>query len=457
MNKELSVKLSPPQAADRAAAAHDPLAASVPQGRASLLVLGRGVGAFGAALASFALDVWVYLQTGSYATFATLAILAMLPPLLIGPIAGVLIDRSSKKIILVACDLLSLLATLTAVIAHRSGLLSVPLVTGVMVLLALAETIRWPTTGAAISSLVSGKARLKVNGIAETCRSAAVMVGPVSGAALLQWFGLNNVLLATCTAYLLGVCALAFIVTDRPVQPAPGGLSRARADFSEGFFWLKQHKGLMQLLFFFAGANFAFSVYIVSQAPYVLSFTTPRVLGICFALDGVGIFIGGLVFARSFHRVDLSQFIIVGILLEAAIMVLWGIVRSDLLLYVCACGVGVMAALVNAASQTIWQSIVPLAYQGRVFSLRSMIVSSLAPVAILLSIPAAEHVLLPLLDVSTNTAVSHCLTAIWGTGKASALGLLVSSFAIGVATLAVVLQLRGGLRISGELKSTRNL
>lgn len=414
------------------------------------LVVGRGVGAFGAALATFALDVWVYLQTGSYAIFAALAVLAMLPLLLIGPIAGVLIDRLSKKSVLLTCDLVSLLAMLLAVTAHQANQLTVPLVGGVMLLLSIAECVRWPAAGAAICLLSAPSWRGRVNGVAEVCRSAAVMAGPVSGAAVLQWAGLNGILALTSATYLLVFASLSMInMSEAPAARAnERSLTSFCAELAEGLRWLRNHSDLIQLLCFFAGANFAFSVYVVSQAPYVLSFSTPQVLGVCFALDGAGIVIGGLLFARWGNRIDLNRFIVTSVLLEAAIMVAWGMLRIELLLFVCALGVGMLAAMVNAASQTIWQAVVPFNFQGRVFALRSMVVSSLAPLAILLSIPMADHVFAPMLgDSPRNVAVTFYLTAIWGAGKTGALGLLVSTFAAGVVATALVLKLRGGLRL----------
>lgn len=404
---------------------------------AYVLVIGRGLGAYGATLTTFALDVWVYMQTGSYSLFASLALMAMLPPLVVGPIAGVILDRSSKKVALILCDCVSLFAVALALTADLAAELSLWLVAVVMVVLSTAEAIRWPATSAAICLLTEVQHRAKVNGIAEACRSLAVMAGPVSGAAVLQWFGISGILLCTCSVYLLVLSCLAVINFIELTPATKASLRMLKGELLGGWQWLSGRRDLLSLLVFFAAANFAFSVYVVSQAPYVLSFSDTHVLGICFALDGVGVLVGGLGFAWWFKHADRLRLIIFGILIESLTMIFWGIVRTPVYLYVCAFAVGMLAAVVNAASQTLWQAAVPLPLQGRIFTLRSTIVSSLTPIAVLVSIPAAKYVFSPLFQLDPTSHYISRLISIWGTGTAGTLGLLVSSFAVGVAALAL--------------------
>ncbi len=60
---------------------------------------------FGDTLHYIALVVLVYELTGSGIAVATLAVAEIVPVLLLGPVAGVIIDRLSRKSILIGADL----------------------------------------------------------------------------------------------------------------------------------------------------------------------------------------------------------------------------------------------------------------------------------------------------------------------------------------------------------------
>ena len=58
-----------------------------------LLWFGQVTSQLGSGLTAFGLGVWVYRQTGSVASFALIMVVGSIPGLLLGPLAGVLIDR----------------------------------------------------------------------------------------------------------------------------------------------------------------------------------------------------------------------------------------------------------------------------------------------------------------------------------------------------------------------------
>src|SRR2546427_12726839 len=78
------------------------------------LIISRGISSLGSTLTIFGLDVWVFRETGSYAVFAYLAVLAVLPSLLFAPFAGLMADRWNKKSLLLACDISSILVVTVA-------------------------------------------------------------------------------------------------------------------------------------------------------------------------------------------------------------------------------------------------------------------------------------------------------------------------------------------------------
>jgi MFS transporter, DHA3 family, macrolide efflux protein len=62
------------------------------------------VSAFGDIAYSLALGFWIYAKTGSTALMGTLMAVSMLPRIIISPFAGVWVDRSDRKKIIVWMD-----------------------------------------------------------------------------------------------------------------------------------------------------------------------------------------------------------------------------------------------------------------------------------------------------------------------------------------------------------------
>src|SRR3972149_4986263 len=80
----------------------------------SLLSFGQFVSLIGSGMTCFAQSIWVYTQQGgSIVNLTMLAVFAQLPGVLISPIAGVLIDRWDRRWVMIVCNAVAALATLT--------------------------------------------------------------------------------------------------------------------------------------------------------------------------------------------------------------------------------------------------------------------------------------------------------------------------------------------------------
>ena len=78
-----------------------------------LVLMGRLVSGLGSTMMAFALSLYVLDITGSGAKFASVLALSFLPRLLLGPFAGILADRRSRKKTMVILDVVSGVAALS--------------------------------------------------------------------------------------------------------------------------------------------------------------------------------------------------------------------------------------------------------------------------------------------------------------------------------------------------------
>ncbi len=78
-----------------------------------LVLIGGFVSRLGSMMQSFALSLYVLDTTGSGAKFASVLTMTMIPRLILGPLAGILSDRVSRKKTMVFLDIASGIITLS--------------------------------------------------------------------------------------------------------------------------------------------------------------------------------------------------------------------------------------------------------------------------------------------------------------------------------------------------------
>ncbi|MDL2079744.1 MFS transporter [Streptomyces sp. GXMU-J15] len=419
------------------------------RGSALTLVAAQATTSLGTAVTGFGMNVWVFEETGSFALFATLAVVAALPGLLLAPVAGVVVDRYDRRLVLLVCQgvggtmlALTLLAALTDSLS--------PLLVGVLwAVMSTVGAFSWPAVSASITVLSSPERRPKVNGVAETLMGTVTVGSPVLGAALYRLIGIEGIAAFDLVSYAACLGLIAYMRFPRGHKDAgpergAGGGPRFRDDLREAWRFLSGRRDLLRLLVFFVLVNVGLSMFTVLYSPYVLSFASSGVLGILLSLGGAGTIVAGAVYSATGGPAAKHVGVLAGALLAGLSMAALGLLREPYVLYAVAFLYGTSVPLLNASSQTIWQANVPPELQGRVFSLRRMLAWSMTPVSMVASVPLAERFAAPLVKEGRPAA------GIWGTGAAGALGLTATLCGLLCLLVIALTQATGGLRTEGE-------
>ena len=67
--------------------------------------IGQLVSVLGSTLTGFAMGIWVFIETGSVTTFAFIIVSASVPGLLVSPLAGSVVDRFDRRLVMLGADL----------------------------------------------------------------------------------------------------------------------------------------------------------------------------------------------------------------------------------------------------------------------------------------------------------------------------------------------------------------
>jgi MFS family permease len=91
----------------------------------TLVWLGQIVSILATNMSAFALTIWVFEKTGSATALALMQVFFITPFLIISPIAGVMVDRHNRKMMMMISDLLAGVATIAILILQFMGVLEV--------------------------------------------------------------------------------------------------------------------------------------------------------------------------------------------------------------------------------------------------------------------------------------------------------------------------------------------
>lgn len=395
-----------------------------PGAQTFLLILGgQLVSLVGSALTQFALGVWVYTQTGSPTQFVLTVLCAALPRILLAPLAGALVDRWDRRLVLIGSDLGAALVTLSLAILALGAQLEVWHAYAAVTFGSVAASVQRPAAVASVSLLLDEEQFARASGVAALVPSLASIVAPAVAGVLYLRVGLPAVLFLDLASFLVAVTVLLVVRFPKPpaaaVNASEESLLRAAIN---GWVWLRSQPGLLGLLLVSAAANFLGITTEVLLTPYVLSFGSADLLGWLASVGGIGLLCGSLVLTvwggpRRLLR-GVFGFEVLVCLTTLAI----GLTTSPVLLTLSVWLYFAALSLGDGCATALWQRHVPLELQGRVFALREAISVAALPLGLLLVTPLAEFVLEPRLQA--DGAWADSLGGVIGTGPGRGMALV---------------------------------
>jgi Na+/melibiose symporter-like transporter len=329
------------------------------------------------------LPVWVLQVTGSSLVTATVFLVGLLPGLVVGPLAGVLVDRWDRRRTLVAVSLAqaAFLLPLLAV-DGRNRLWIVYLVMAVEAALA---QLNDPARNALVPSLVAKADLVGANALIGLNSNLARLVGSPVGGILVEVAGLPGLVVADAASFLLGAALIALVRSDVAGSRAGGAdpasdvvHSPRRAgvvrEWVDGLRVTLGDRGLRWGLVVNGLAGVAQGIFTVLFVVFVT-----RVLGgdgadvgLLRGVQAIGGLLGGVLVVGLATRLEAGRLLGVSLLVFAAIdLAIWNgplLTTADwlyLALFVAAGipGVGVLTGLTSLVQERTAG-----AYLGRVFA-----------------------------------------------------------------------------------------
>jgi MFS family permease len=389
----------------------------------TIVWLTQSLSVVGGAMMGFALNV--YLVKGLYpapeqraelALALTALNLAFFIPVVFGaPLAGAFADRHDRKRTMILADLLNGLVCLVIIILMLEGVLQLWMLVLAGIVSALAGGFHFAAFDSSYAMLVPDRLLPRANGMMQTTwwSSGVVAPGlaafvmtlpallvPGAGGTPLDAIGSSAAVCIAVNAVTFAVSAAVLFAVHIPSPlrsdvHAGGKLEISIwSDIRAGVLYIWHRRPLLWLLGTFTLANFAGGTGRVVTPLFVKfnlavdctarGFSYEAALALIGTLSGLGGVTGGVLMSTwgGLKRARVYG-VLIPMLLGGIADIAFGL--TSLLLVAAAAGLAfsVMSPMLNAHSQTIWQTQTPRELQGRVFAVRRLIAQCTLPLGAL--------------------------------------------------------------------------
>ncbi|MEM7532562.1 MAG: MFS transporter [Chloroflexota bacterium] len=378
-----------------------------------IIWVGQTFSLLGSGLVQFAL-IWYLTETFSSALILAIAtIVWLLPQILLGPIAGALVDRWNRRVVMIAADGIIALAIIVLALCFLLEWVPLWLIYAIMFVRSLGTAFHRPAMLASTPLLIPEKHLTRIAGLNQGIQGATKIIVPPIAALLLAWLPMQSILAIDLLTATIAIIPLFFIhipnpvrkdlVQDLPQDLGQGSTARnqrhkpsvmddlwAGLTFVWGWTGLRLVFGLALILNIFLTPAFALLPIMITETfgGDAIDFAWVS------AGWGTGAILGGLLLGVWSGFNNRMILFLGGLLLLGACLLVIGFTPPTLLwMLIITTGFGgLMNAVAVGTLIAVFQVVIPNEIQGRVFTLFGSINQGMIPLGLLIAAPVADSV-----------------------------------------------------------------
>ncbi|MDR2284791.1 MAG: MFS transporter [Sphingobacterium sp.] len=265
------------------------------------------------ATAQFAIVLWIGMETGSAEALAYATIAGLLPQIVLGPFAGVFVDRWNRKWTMIGADLFVAFCSALIALFFYLDIVELWAIYILLTLRSIGGAFHTPAMKSAVPLLAPKSALVRIAGVNEVIQSISIICGPILGAIGLLHFGMSAVMLLDVVGAVIACTALAFVHIPQVTQAAQSAKSILR-DMASGASIILKNKGISWLMGCEIVINF-FVMPIVAVMPLMtLQYFkgSPYQVSLIEGLYGLGLLMGGLALSLWNPKIKKTVLIVFG-------------------------------------------------------------------------------------------------------------------------------------------------
>jgi DHA3 family macrolide efflux protein-like MFS transporter len=353
---------------------------------------GQAFSLVGSSLTQFVLFWWITDTTGSISALATAGIVGLLPQALLGPLGGTFADRHSRRVIMVAADLISAACMVVLITLFMTGNVQLWHIYTMMFIRSAMQAFQQPAAAASTAMLVPASFLTRAAGLNQTLAGVITVAAAPLGALAISVMPIGLALGIDVVTAVLGVAPLLFFTIPQTRVPVAGRPS-LWGEFREGVATVWQDIGLRQIY-----ALLAVVVLVIMPSFMLSPLLVKEYFGggaaqvaLLESLGGGGMVAGGILVTVFSPRRKVT-WLLWGFALACLAIALTALAPPTMFwlatFWWLVSGIAFVAG--SAPLTALLQSRVPNQLQGRVLSLLSTSMGLAAPVGLVIATPLGE-------------------------------------------------------------------
>lgn len=261
------------------------------------ILIGQGLSLISSGILQMSIIFYLTAKTGSAMVLSIATLIGFLPQAIIGPFAGVFVDRHSRKKIMIGADAIIAMAGVMLVIASLYGELPTGLIMVVLFIRSVGTAFHSPALNAATPLLVPEDKLTKCAGYSQTIQAISSIISPAAAAFLYAVWELNHIVLLDVVGAAIACISVALVAIPNPKPSNISKKENVMQEMKAGYVVLKENKGLFALLWI--GTLYMFFYMPISALYPLMSMGyfggTPTHASITEIAFAVGMLLGGVI------------------------------------------------------------------------------------------------------------------------------------------------------------------
>ncbi|MFH1128988.1 MAG: MFS transporter [Candidatus Omnitrophota bacterium] len=348
-----------------------------------LLWLGQIISQLGDRLDQMALIAFIYSRApGSSLQIAKILSFTIIPVFLIGPIAGVYVDRWDRRKTMYICDILraGLVLTIPLFLFYLKSL--VPIYAIIFIVFSIGRFFV-PAKLSIVPDLVEKKDLLMANSLVNTTGMIAAILGFGISGILVEWLGAKGGFYLDSLSFLISAAFIFFIAKKTVAVMSLKKVSKEIAEvisksvlqeIKEGVQYFIRNKdirftsGVIFTLWSALGAVYVVLIVFVQKTLH----SATKDLGLLVMFLGIGLFLGSLVYGRFGQRLSHYKIIFLSLFLSGVALIVFALTLHRYPYFAIAAtlslALGLLIAPIMIASNTIIYNASDSSMRGKIFS-----------------------------------------------------------------------------------------
>ena len=406
-----------------------------------ILWLGQLISTIGSYMTIFAVTIWVWEQTNSATTLSLISFSAQLPRIFITFLAGIIVDRFSRKKLMLLGDTSAILATIAVGLLYVTGNLQIWQLCLIVALHGSFGQIQQLAYSASISSLVSANNLTRAGSMISALGYGSAIIAPAVAGFLYPKIDLGGIVLIDVVTFGAALGTLLITPIPNPQDSnadAEGEKMTIPHQLTFGFRYIWKTPSLLAMAIAFTMFAIPNDINKALYNPMILARTggNSEVLGLVTTVAGIGGVVGAVVISvwggfknrvtgmlNGFIGAGLGKFIL-------------GLGTSSFVWLPAQFFATMNVPLFLSSSNAIWYQKIPSQLQGRVLSADHLIGLVVSAVSTLAGGFLADRVFEPAMQ--PKGFLANIFGGLFGTGSGAGIALfyVITAFwvmAVGIA------------------------